>query len=210
MVLLSHFNHCLAHYYLCLCLKGELKYKNEHAFIKMVNIKTRFEFDFNLFLTEAIKYNQIYENFISEQSIKAKQRFSNGGTNKGKHYFTDGNVVICRDICPEGFVPYSRNKGVKFSSDTKAKMSEAGKKRWEEEECKNKLKAYLKVYYSSHSGVTTNRKWITNGTEEKLVDLENYVLEGEWRLGRSDRSKMNNKKNWEKGRRIQNENKKAK
>lgn len=119
LVYLSHFDHCLVHYYLCLCLEGELKYKNEYAFLKMVNIKTRFEFNLEVFLKQADKYNEIYDEFIKEQSNKAKERGKNGGTIKGKHCFTNGEKIIYSNVCPEGYWPGSPKKEKKHQKKQK-------------------------------------------------------------------------------------------
>ena len=100
LVNLTHHNHCLAHYYLCLCTLGELAYKNEYAFIKMLKIKTRFEFNLDEFLQQATEYNKIYENFIINQRNRAK---SKTGALKGKHCFTNGDKKIYAEVCPEGF-----------------------------------------------------------------------------------------------------------
>lgn len=209
LVSLEHFYHCLAHYYLCLCLKDELRYKNEHAFLKMVNIKSRFEFNYDEFIKQATKYNEIYECFIKEQSDKAKERFKNGGNSKGKHYFTNGKELVCKEVCPEGYWPSATRKGRTASEESKEKYRKAARKRTTPD-YKKKMSNIKQEYYLTHKGVTANRTWITNGIEEKLVDLNVYYLNEGWYIGRSDRSRLNNVKAAAKGRKIYNEIQKTK
>lgn len=46
-----------------------------------------------------------------------------------------------------------------------------------------------KQYYATHEGSVLNRKWITNGIEEKLVNLDKYQIESGWYIGRSIKAK---------------------
>ena len=105
MVYLSHFDHCLAHYYLCECTTGRLKYSNEYAFIKMVKIESRFDFDLEKFMKEADKYDEIYKSFCQHQAdlnaSACKKR--GGGTIAGRKCFTNGEKTVFAVECPEGF-----------------------------------------------------------------------------------------------------------
>jgi len=206
LVKLSHFKHCLCHYYLCLCLKGQLKYKSEHAFIKMVKIKNRFEFDFELFLEQASLYDKLYEDFIYNQRIRGK---SNKG-NKNKHCYTNDLEIIYDYECPEGYWPTATRKGRQASKETRQRMSLSAFERSQDSSYINKLKEGLKEYYRENPGVTANRTWISNGIDEKLVDLNVYYLEEGWYIGRSSSSKLRNRYYCEKGRKIYDENKKTK
>lgn len=106
MVNLTHFDHCRAHYYLCLCTKDTLKYSNEYAFIKMVKIETRFdEFNFEDFCKDADRYNDIYSSFIQHQSeLNAKScQKRGGGTTAGRHCYTNGEKTIFAVECPDGY-----------------------------------------------------------------------------------------------------------
>lgn len=158
MVYLSHFDHCLAHYYLCECTIGRLKYSNEYAFIKMVKIESRFDFDLEKFMKEADKYNEIYKSFCQHQAdlnaSACKKR--GGGTTAGRKCFTNGEKIIFAAECPDGFWPScTNNKPV--SAATKQKMSEAAIKRCNDITYKEKQKAGLAEYYKTHAGVATGK-----------------------------------------------------
>lgn len=184
MVYLSHFDHCLAHYYLCECTIGRLKYSNEYAFIKMVKIESRFDFDLEKFMKEADKYNEIYKSFCQHQAdlnaSACKKR--GGGTTAGRKCFTNGEKIIFAAECPDGFWPScTNNKPV--SAATKQKMSEAAIKRCNDITYKEKQKAGLAEYYKTHAGVATGKVWITNGITSTYVD-KNMPLPDGWRYGR--------------------------
>lgn len=166
-VFLSHFNHCLAHYYLCLCLIGELKYKNQYAFIKMTHITTRWEdFDFDNFLLQADQYNKIYTDFINEQSIRESKAHANGIGVKGRHWFTNGIIKIMQKECPVGFWKCgSPTKGLKQSAEIRKHKSEAAKKR-------NTTEYRLKMSKIKHgaAGTVLGKIWINNGKIEKYIN----------------------------------------
>lgn len=159
LVNLSHFNHCLAHYYLCLCTTGTLKYSNQHSFMRMVHIKDRFEkFNFEEFLSKASEYDKIYKEFCENQSrlnyiscIKRK-----GGTIKGRHSYTNGEKNVFATECPEGFWP-GRTVNVNKSEEVLNKMRESAKKRCSDPNYIEQLRKGVKKFYESHSGSATGK-----------------------------------------------------
>ena len=184
MVYLSHFDHCLAHYYLCECTTGRLKYSNEYAFIKMVKIESRFDFDLDKFMKEADKYDEVYKSFCQHQAdlnaSACKKR--GGGTIAGRKCFTNGEKTVFAVECPEGFWPsYTNNKPV--STITKQRMSEAAIKRCNDINYKEKQKAGLAEYYKTHVGIATGKVWITNDLESKYISKEDPLPDG-WHYGR--------------------------
>lgn len=184
LVMLSHFEHCLAHYYLCMCSTGKLLYKQEHAFIRMVNVKSRWDFDINDFLEKADHYNQIAADFKIHQSYIAKEKYkTKDGNIKNKHCYTNGKVKIYAYECPDGYYPTGARAGKKCSADSRRRCSEAAKKRSSNSNYVNKIKKTLHEYYKLNSGNTAGRKWINNGIEEKLI-VYNDNLEFGWHLGR--------------------------
>ncbi len=157
-VYLSHFDHCLAHYYLCECTVGRLKYSNEYAFIKMVKIESRFDFDLEKFMKEVDKYEEIYKSFCQHQAElnahACKKR--GGGTTAGRKCFTNGEKTIFAKECPDGFWPSCTNNKPK-SELTKQRMSEAALKRVNDLEYKRKQKEGINEYYKTHVGVATGK-----------------------------------------------------
>ncbi len=184
LVYLSHFDHCLAHYHLCECTTGRLKYSNEYAFIKMVKINSRFDFDLEKFMQEADKYDEIYKSFCQHQADlnadACKKR--GGGTTAGKKCFTNGEKVIFAVECPEGFWPGCTNNKPK-SEETKQKMSEAAKKRLQDPEAIETIKQGIAKYYETHPGTATGKVWITNDIESKYIEKDAEVPAG-WHYGR--------------------------
>jgi hypothetical protein len=196
LAILTHHDHCLAHYYLCLCTKTPYTYLNEHAFIKMVKIKTRFEFDFEQFLREATKYNEIYTDFVLQQSTRAKLRLTKtkAGT-AGKHCYTDGIKYFYAYECPEGCWPESPQKGKKVSEETKAKMSEAAKQRYANPAARER---FSKSKLGS-KGTVIGKIWINNGEQECYIAYTEELPDG-WSRGRCPVSVAKNKQSWALGR----------
>lgn len=184
MVYLSHFDHCLAHYYLCECTTGRLKYSNEYAFIKMVKIESRFDFDLEKFMKEADKYDEVYKSFCQHQAdlnaSACKKR--GGGTTAGRKCFTNGKKIIFATECPDGFWPgHTRTGG--YSAETLHKMSLAAKKRFKNPAYQKKQKEGLAEYYKTHVGTATGKVWITNDLESKYISKEDSLPDG-WHYGR--------------------------
>ncbi len=189
LVVLTHHDHCLAHYYLCLCTKAPYTYLNEHAFIKMVKIKDRFEFDFNQFLLEATKYNDIYADFVLQQSERAKVRLANSraGT-AGKHCYTDGIKYFYAYSCPEGCWQASPQKGKKVSEESKAKMSEIAKQRYKDPKAREKI-SQSKL---GSKGTVNGKIWINDGIHEQYIVATDKLPEG-WQRGRCPKSATKNR-----------------
>lgn len=196
LVILTHHDHCLAHYYLCLCTKAPYNYLNEHAFVKMVSIKNRFEFDFDKFLLEAIKYNEIYADFIRQQSERTKVRLANSkaGT-AGKHCYTDGTKYFYAYECPAGCWRANPQKGRKVSEESRAKMSAAAKQRYQDQAAREKLS---KIKTGS-KGTVTGKIWINNGEQEQYISATDLLPEG-WTRGRCPASAAKNRQSWKLGR----------
>lgn len=185
LINLTHFDHCRAHYYLCLCTKDNLKYSNEYAFIKMVKIETRFdEFNFEDFCKNADRYNDIYNSFTQHQSdLNAEAcKKRGGGTTAGRHCYTNGEKTIFAKECPDGYWPSCTNKTIP-TAEIKQKMSDAAKIRGANIEYKTKQKQSLKKYYESHAGQAAGKVWITDGLTSKYID-KNAALPDGWRYGR--------------------------
>ena len=180
---LSHFDHCLAHYYLCLCTSGRLKYLSEHAFIKMVKIETRFEFDLDKFMNQAKYYADIYASFCKHQGEATSQR---PGTVLGKHCYTNGKIKVFRYECPDGFWP-SCSRNTKLSEETKSKMSESAKRRCANPEYSKKLSNSLQQYYSKNHGSFYGKIWINDGITEAAIESTKTIPEG-WVKGRLKRN----------------------
>lgn len=195
LVNLTHFDHCKAHYYLCLCTKGKLKYSNEYAFIKMVKIETRFkDFNFEEFCKNADKYNEIYNSFVCHQSELNAEccRKRGGGTIAGRHCYTNGEKIIFADDCPEGYWPaHTNNK--KPTIETKQKMSESAKIRGQDVEYRQRQSNSLKEYYKTHCGSAVGKIWINNGINEKYISLDKTIPSG-WTVGRKKLSKETKQK----------------
>lgn len=189
IAILTHHDHCLAHYYLCLCTQAPFTYLNEYAFIKMVKISSRFEFDFEQFLTEADKYNEIHQRFVTHQQEKAIERHKTqkAGT-FGKHCYTDGIKYFYAYECPAGCWPEHHSKGRKLSDEKKASMSKAAKLRGQDPAYRKKLSEACK----GKPGTVTGKVWINDGNIEKYISLENGIPEG-WTRGRCPRSAAKNK-----------------
>ena len=198
LVILTHHDHCLAHYYLCLCTKSPYKYLNEHAFIKMVKIKDRFEFDFDQFLLEATKYNDIYADFVLQQSERAKVRLATAkaGT-AGKHCYTDGMKYFYAYECPEGCWAANPQKGRKFSAETKTRMSAAAKQRYQDPCAREKI-SQSKL---GSKGTVNGKIWINDGIHERYITATSELPEG-WQRGRCPKSVANNKQAWAIGREV--------
>lgn len=198
LVILTHHDHCMAHYYLCLCTKAPYTYLNEHAFIKMVKIKTRFEFDFERFLHEADKYNEIYADFVEQQSERAKARLAitKAGTS-GKHCYTDGTKYFYAYECPDGCWQDNPQKGKKVSPEAKLKMSEIAKQRYQDPEARKKL-SQSKL---GSKGTVNGKIWINNGEQERYIIVTEVLPEG-WVRGRCPKSAAKNKQSWAIGREI--------
>lgn len=203
LVILTHHDHCLAHYYLCLCTKAPYTYLNEHAFVKMVKIKTRFEFDFEQFLKEADKYNEIYADFVSQQSELAKLRLATtkAGT-AGKHCYTDGTKYFYAYDCPDGCWRDSPQKGKKVSQEAKLKISEKAKQRYRDPEARKKL-SESKL---GSKGTVTGKIWINDGKQEQYIPATEVLPEG-WTRGRCPKSAAKNRQSWALGREIYKRNK---
>ena len=196
LVILTHHDHCLAHYYLCLCTKIPYTYLNEHAFVKMVNIKSRFDFAFDQFLLEAVKYNDIYADFIKQQSERTKARLSisKAGT-AGKHCYTDGTRYFYAYECPDGCWQDSPQKGRKVSQETKLKMSELAKQRYQDPAERKKL-SESKL---GSKGTVIGKIWINNGEQEHYIAYTENLPEG-WKRGRCPASAAKNRQSWALGR----------
>lgn len=76
LVTLTYREHVLAHYFLCLCTRDELKFANELALIGLVNKKCLSESNRQLVKSLPL-YNSIYESYI-------KHRKTNYQLYKGK------------------------------------------------------------------------------------------------------------------------------
>lgn len=198
LVILTHHDHCLAHYYLCLCTKAPYTYLNEYAFVKMVKIKDRFEFDFGQFLLEADKYNEIYADFVKHQSEHAKARLATAkaGT-AGKHCYTDGTKYFYAYNCPEGCWADNPQKGRKVSAETKARLSEAAKQRYQDPAAREKT-SQSKL---GSRGTVNGKIWINNGEQERYITATDKLPEG-WRRGRCPKSAAKNRESWALGRKI--------
>ena len=198
LVIFTHHDHCLAHYYLCLCTKAPFNYLNEHAFIKMINIKTRFEFDFEQFLAEASKYNEIYADFTAQQSERAKKRLAatKAGT-AGKHCYTDGTKYFYAYECPEGCWQDSPQKHKKVSEETKLKMSERAKQRYKNPAERSKL-SKSKI---GSKGTVVGKIWINNGEQECYINCTEDIPEG-WKRGRCPASADKNRQSFALGRKY--------
>lgn len=198
LVILTHHDHYLAHYYLCLCTKSPYKYLNEHAFIKMVKIKDRFEFDFNQFLLDATQYNDIYADFVLQQRERANIRLANSkAANAGKHCYTDGVKYFYADECPIGCWAASPQKGRKASAETKVRMSEATKQRYQNQAAREKL-SQSKL---GSKGTVNGKTWINNGEYEQYIIATAELPEG-WCKGRCPKSAAKNRQSWAIGREI--------
>lgn len=199
LVNLTHFDHCLAHYYLCNCTIGKLKYSNEHAFIKMVNIKSRFDFNLEDFMKNIDNYEKVYNSFCKHQSeLNSRSCIKRGGgTNKGRKCFTNGIKTIFAVECPEGYWPSCTNKKKKLSEETKSKMKIAAQKRCNNPEYINNLKKSIRKYYEEHKGqikaCNKNKKFITNGIISRYI-AENESLPEGWWYGLSTKRNKNNQK----------------
>lgn len=66
LVTLTYREHVLAHYFLCLCTKDELKFANELALIGLVNRKCLSESNRQL-VKHLPLYNNIYESYIKHR-----------------------------------------------------------------------------------------------------------------------------------------------
>lgn len=198
LVILTHHDHCLAHYYLCLCTKTPYTYLNEHAFVKMVKIKNRFEFNFDQFLLEAVKYNEIYADFVQQQSerIKARLTTARAGT-AGKHCYTDGNKYFYAYECPEGCWAANPQKGRRVSTETKIRMSEVAKQRYQNPLAREKL-SQSKL---GSKGTVNGKIWINNGEHEQYIMATDEIPEG-WQRGRCLKSVVKNRQSWAIGREI--------
>ena len=187
LVVLSHFDHCLCHYYLCDCLVGTLKYKNIHAFMRMVKIHSRFELNFDEFLSLAPKFNDIYKQFVENQSqlnaLSVEKR--GGGTTKGRHSYTNGVINVFATVCPEG---YWAGRTIKKFSDTARKNMSISAKRRSTAEYISKMKKSLTDYYANHSGSATDKIWITDGKVSKYIQKDAEIPSG-WRKGRTIKRK---------------------
>ena len=71
LVNLEYRNHVLAHYFLCLCTKDQLKYANELALICLVNRKKLNSSDKRLVMNLPL-YNNIYEDYKLKQQNNYK------------------------------------------------------------------------------------------------------------------------------------------
>ena len=186
IVNLSHLDHCLAHYYLCMCTEGSLQYANEYALIKMTKIQSRFEFNEADFMKQAEQYQEIYDNFCRHQAELNREaviKRGGHGWSLGKHCYTDGNIIIFSDECPEGFWPTGTAKGHHFSEESRNKLKRSAEQRVNNPEYQKKQKDGLREYFKNHSGSAAHKKWINNGIEETYIPVENSVPEG-WTLGR--------------------------
>jgi hypothetical protein len=155
----------------------------------MVKIESRFEFDFEQFLTEADKYNDIHKSFVEHQQEKAieQHKTKRAGT-FGKHCYTDGAKYFYAYECPEGCWPGSPQKGRVLSDETRAAMSEAAKLRGQDVAYRKKLSEACK----GKPGTATGKVWINDGVIEKYISLENGIPEG-WVRGRCPSSAAKNK-----------------
>ena len=70
LVHLLYKDHILVHYYLCLCTKGQFKYKLSVAFFQLVNRKWKYK-DFNPEI-DLSEYQKIYEEYMVKHSEMAK------------------------------------------------------------------------------------------------------------------------------------------
>ena len=164
----------------------------------MVKIKTRFEFDFEQFLHEADKYNEIYADFVEQQSERAKARLANtkAGTS-GKHCYTDGNKYFYAYECPKGCWAANPQKGRKVGAETKLRMSEAAKKHYQNPHAREKL-SQSKL---GSKGTINGKIWINNGEYEQYIIATDEVLEG-WQRGRCLKSVVKNRQSLAIGREI--------
>lgn len=186
LVNLTHFDHCKAHYYLCLCTKGKLKYSNQHSFMRMVKIKDRFEnFDYELFLSEADKYNEIYEDFTKHQSKLNHDSCikRGGGTTHGRHSYTNGVENIFAFECPEGWWPGRIVTKPNRTDEQKEKYREKCRERAADPKYRKNLQIALKRHYKNNPGSASGKIWITNEIEETYID-KNFELPEGWRYGR--------------------------
>lgn len=71
LVTLPYREHILAHYYLCLCTLGPLKYANELAFVNMISRKKLSQTDRQL-LRNLSEYDKIREDFSKKQKSNYK------------------------------------------------------------------------------------------------------------------------------------------
>ena len=152
----------------------------------MVNITSRFEFDFEKFLEDAPRYEEVYKDFVKRQSEIAK---THPPSIKGKHCYSNGEKIVYAEECPDGFHPSGTNTGKKFSEEVRKHMSEASKNRYKDPEARKRMSMATK----GKAGTVTNKVWITDGNLEKYIDLKNEPMPDGWRKGRSDSSALKNK-----------------
>ena len=164
----------------------------------MVKIKDRFEFDFDQFLLEAAKYNDIYADFVLQQSERAKARLANSkaGT-AGKHCYTDGTKYFYAFECPEGCWQASPQKGKKVSEETKVKMSDVAKQRYQDPALREKI-SQSKV---GSKGTVIGKIWINDGIHERYIIATANLPEG-WVRGRCPKSAAKNRQSWAIGREV--------
>lgn len=86
-------------------------------------------------------------------------------TPKGSHWYTNGTKDIMAYECPEGFKPGRTNIDISGSNNPMFGKPSPTRGTHMSEESKKKLKESLKTLYSN-----IHRKWITDGTIEKLLD----------------------------------------
>lgn len=69
LVNLPYREHALAHYYLCLCTKDEMKYASEMALICLISRKKLSESDRYL-ITNLPMYKEIYQDYLNKKTTK--------------------------------------------------------------------------------------------------------------------------------------------
>lgn len=66
LITLTYREHVMAHYYLCLCTRDNLKYANELALVGLVNRKCLSDIDRQLVKNLPL-YNNIYESYVKHR-----------------------------------------------------------------------------------------------------------------------------------------------
>ena len=155
--------------------------------MRMVKIHSRFELNFDEFLSLAPKFNDIYKQFVENQSqlnaLSVEKR--GGGTTKGRHSYTNGVINVFATVCPEG---YWAGRTIKKFSDTARKNMSISAKRRSTAEYISKMKKSLTDYYANHSGSATDKIWITDGKVSKYIQKDAEIPSG-WRKGRTIKRK---------------------
>ena len=185
LVVLLYKEHILAHYYLCLCSKGILRYKLENAFFMLCNLKKVEDFNPN----DLDEYQKIYESIIDNRkgvsppnkgkpmSEEQKRKISN--TLKGHKVSEASREKMrqsSRNMSAEkrnNIIRASKNRNYRATEETKQKQSNSLKGHIVTEETRRKI--------GEGNKKQRGNQWFTDGVTCIVIHPGESIPEGFYR-----------------------------